>query len=79
MPKFYFHLQNSIYVHDDEGMELPSLVAAKEHATDAARALMADDIKGMGEITLSHHITIANDQDQEELVLPFRLCVEIHP
>jgi hypothetical protein len=79
MPKFYFHLQNSINVRDDEGMELPSLAAAKEHATIAARALMADDIKGMGEITLSHHITIANERDQEKLVLPFRSCVEIHP
>lgn len=79
MPKFYFHLQNSIQVHDDEGMELSSLAEAKEHATVAARALMAEDIKGMGEITLSHHITIANERNQEEIVLPFRSCVEIHP
>ncbi len=79
MPKFYFHLQNSMHVPDDEGMELPSLEAAKEHATIAARALMADNIRSMGEIILSHHITIANERNQEEVVLPFRSCVEIHP
>jgi hypothetical protein len=79
MPKFYFHLQNSIHVRDDEGMELPSLEVAKEHATVAARALMADDITGMGEITLSHHIVIANDRDQEEIDIPYRSCVQKHP
>lgn len=79
MPRFFFHLYNSVEVPDETGLELPSVASAKEQATQAARAIMAEDIRTIGAITLSHHILIANEQGLEEFVLPFRACVEIHP
>jgi len=79
MPRFYFHLHNSVELHDDEGRDLPSLAAARTVATEAARALMAEDLKMLGEITLSHHITVEGEYGVRGFVLPFRACVEIRP
>lgn len=79
MPRFYFHLHNSIEVPDEDGMEMASVDHAKEEATRAARAIMAEDIRAIGQITLSHHIRITNELGEDEMVLPFRACVEVHP
>jgi hypothetical protein len=79
MPKFFFHLHNDIYVHDEVGTELPSLDDARSKAVGAARGVMAEDIVDEGQITLSHRITIANEAGAKMLELPFRACVEIRP
>ena len=79
MPRFYFHLFNAVNVHDDVGRELPSLDAAKAEATQACRALMAEDVRDEGQITLSHRIDIHGDDGEMKLALPFRACVEIRP
>jgi hypothetical protein len=79
MPRFYFHLYNAVNVHDDEGRELPTLEAAQMEATHACRAIMAEDVRTEGHITLSHRIEIGGDDGATMLVLPFRACVEIRP
>jgi len=79
MPRFYFHIHNSVEIRDPEGVELPSLIAARSEAVIAARALMADDLKTKGEITLSHSITVEPEGGAFGFVVPFRACVEIHP
>ena len=79
MPRFYFHLYNAVNIRDDDGRELPTLEAAKAEATQACRAIMADDLRNEGQITLSHRIEIQGDDGATQLVLPFRACVEIRP
>jgi hypothetical protein len=79
MPRFYFHLFNAVTVRDDEGRELPTLEAAKAEATNACRAIMAEDVRKEGQITLSHRIDIHGENGKLELALPFRACVEIRP
>lgn len=79
MPRFYFHLYNAVTVHDEDGRELPSLEEAKAQATLACRAIMAEDVRTAGQITLSHRIDIHDDDGVIQLALPFRACVEIHP
>ncbi len=79
MPRFFFHLYNSVTVHDDDGKELPNIEAAKAEATHACRELMAEDVRSEGQITLSHRIEIHSDDGETKLVLPFRACVEIRP
>lgn len=59
MPRFYFHLYNAVNIHDDVGKELPTLEAARAGATQACRAIMAEDVCTQGQITLSHRIDIA--------------------
>ena len=79
MPKFFFHLHNDVYVHDEVGTELPSLEDARTQAVGAARGVMADDIVDAGHITLSHRITITDRAGAKLLELPFRTCIEIRP
>jgi hypothetical protein len=79
MPRFYFHLYNAVTVHDDEGLELSSLEDAKDQATLACRAIMAEDVRKDGQITLSHRIDIHDANGVVQLALPFRACVEIRP
>ena len=77
MPRFYFHLHNTVVVFDDHGRELDSLVEAKVHATQTARSIMAEDIKEVGRITLSHWIAVYTEDQEEALILPFGACIEI--
>ena len=79
MPRFFFHLHNGVDIHDELGRELPSLDAARMEATEACRAIMAEDVRSEGQITLSHRIDIHGEDGQSMLVLPFRSCVEIRP
>ena len=79
MPRFFFHLHNTIEVRDEVGRELPSLEDARVEAVDACRALMADDLRKEGQITLSHRIDIHGEDGESQLMLPFRACVEIRP
>ena len=79
MPRFFFHLHNTVEVRDDVGRELPSLEDACAEAVDACRALMADDLRSDGQITLSHRIDIHGEDGRSQLLLPFRACVEIRP
>jgi hypothetical protein len=79
MPRFFFHLHNTVHVPDDEGTDFPSLEDARIKAVEAARGVMAEDIVEAGHITLSHRITIANAAGDELLELPFRLCLEVRP
>ena len=79
MPHFYFHLYNAVNIRDDDGRELPTLEAAKAEATQACRALMAEDLRSEGQITLSHRIEIHGEDGEPKLVLPFRACVDIRP
>lgn len=77
MPRFFFHLYNAVTVHDDVGRELPSLEEAKAEATQACRGIMAEDVRTVGHITLSHRIDIHGEDGEVKLVLPFRACLEI--
>ena len=79
MPRFFFHLHNTIEVRDDVGRELPSLHAARAEAVTACRAIMAEDVVNDGQITLSHRIDIHGEDGDSQLMLPFRACIEIHP
>lgn len=77
MTKYFFHLHNSVSVFDDFGRECVSLDEARIHATRNARAIMAEDIKEIGRITLSHSISIHTEDQEEACVVRFSECVEV--
>jgi hypothetical protein len=58
VPRYYFHLRNSVDVKDLEGSDLPTLEAAREHALDMARFECSEAAKRDGRIILSHRIDI---------------------
>ena len=47
MPRFYIHLlSDDLDAHDEEGMDLPDMAAAREEACRSAREVVAFEIKG---------------------------------
>jgi hypothetical protein len=60
MPIFLFHVFNSVgTARDDEGSDLPDLNAAKDHALDSIRSIIAEEAR-TGRIDLNGHIEIAD-------------------
>jgi hypothetical protein len=62
VPRFYFHLHNSMDVPDDEGADLPSLDFARAHCLRLVRVTFAETAKSEGRIVLHHRIDIENEQ-----------------
>lgn len=60
MPRFHFHVHNSVEAPDLEGIELPDLQTAIASAVVGVRALMSDEIRIKGAICLSHSIEITD-------------------
>jgi hypothetical protein len=60
MPKFYFHLHNSLDVSDREGGDYDDLASARAAAAFQARALASELVKEDGRIVLRHRIDIEN-------------------
>ena len=54
MPRFYFHLHDDLDATDAEGIELPNLDAARNHALRDVRSTAAEMIQETGRIGLQH-------------------------
>jgi hypothetical protein len=76
MPPYYFHLYNDMVVMDEEGRELPDMAAAREHAIEGARSLMAEQIMA-GRLRLQHRIEVADEEGRVLMTIPFRELVNI--
>jgi hypothetical protein len=71
MPLFYFHVFNDVVNMDEEGQELPSLDAAREHALEIARELVCEEVH-QGYLNLEHRIEIDDEKGERLLALTFR-------
>ena len=60
MPRYYFHLYNDIDARDEEGVELPDLEAARDHATAEARNMTSVSVLEHGRVNLHHRIEVAD-------------------
>lgn len=76
MPRFFFHVYDDLVAHDDEGIVLPNLDAARLQALMGARELMQEQLKH-GYISLSHWIDVLDEAGALVLHLTFRESVEI--
>jgi hypothetical protein len=72
LPKFYFHiLSGGITVPDEEGMELPDLLAAQAEAFASARDLsLSADRDGLGKESRSVQITNAAGAALDTVIVP---------
>ena len=71
MHRYFFHLYESgTLIADDEGRELPDIEAVRRAATDAARDIMANEVRG-GYLCLSCHIEVKDADDKVVLTVPF--------
>lgn len=77
MPRYRFHLYNSVESRDQEGRVFPDFAAAHADAIVNARALMCDDMHSLGEIHLGHWIEI-EEEDGTLSVVTFREAVKVN-
>ncbi|HLH88881.1 MAG TPA: hypothetical protein VKX28_10505 [Xanthobacteraceae bacterium] len=69
MPRFHFHLRAHRMIHRDvEGTDLPDLAAARAHAADVARELMAHS--DVGTRHWSIYVEDAQGERQFDLLFP---------
>jgi hypothetical protein len=67
MPKFFFNFRNANIIAKDEfGVDLPSLEDARQAALDAAREIVAEDIKANSSRPVE--AVIVTDEDGRELL-----------
>ena len=76
MPRFHFHVYNDLVAMDEEGVELPDMAAAREHAIEGARALMGESIM-QGRLRLQDRIEVADPDGRVLMTIPFPEVVDI--
>jgi hypothetical protein len=79
MPHFFLHLRDHVdETLDPEGLDLPDLDALKRAVLEAARDVMAGDLRN-GLIDLRYRIDAENAQGAVVFSLPFQHAVNIIP
>jgi hypothetical protein len=70
MPRYYINFQSGDQLaKDDEGIELPSLEAARKAALISAREIIADEIKADAKSPL-RAVVITDENGQDLLTIP---------
>lgn len=78
MPRYLFHVFNDDRTVDCEGKLLPDLASARESAKEGARSIMADELRTIGRINLSHWVEI-EDENGDMTVVTFGEAVTVRP
>jgi hypothetical protein len=75
MPRYFFHVFDMIWSHDQDGEELPDLEAAVVQARHIARELLVED-EETGAAALDSFIEVADEHGSTVRVIRFRDVVE---
>lgn len=77
MPRFYFNVRDGdTVITDQEGIELAGKSDAAEEAMQAARDLLADQLKHGARLE-SKSFEVVNDTGETVLTLPFRSVLRL--
>jgi hypothetical protein len=76
VPRYFFHVYDDVIAQDEEGVELPSIEAARLNALIGARDLIAEQVR-RGYFVLSHWIDVVDEQGAPVLTVAFRDAVDI--
>jgi hypothetical protein len=77
MGRYRFHIRSRDGIcHDDEGVEAPSVEAARTEAVRGARSIIADDVTH-GRLDLKAQIEVADEAGSTVAVIPFEDVIEI--
>jgi hypothetical protein len=77
MTHYYLHFRNgNEFTPDPEGIDLPSLAAARDKARDAAKEMAGDIVLTQGGLD-ARRFEIADETGQILLVVPFRDLMEV--
>jgi hypothetical protein len=78
MPRYFFNVYDDAVTLDDEGSELPTADAARDHAIKAARELACHEVLS-GHLGLTHRIEVADQYGGEVATVRFKDVIKIHP
>ena len=77
VPRFYLNLcMGGKFAEDPEGLDLPSVDAARQEAIKGARSILADDIR-CGKLDLNQCIEVADETGAVVTSVRFAETVEI--
>ena len=76
MPRYLFHAYVEDDAIDEEGADLPDFDAAKAHAIECARDMIAEDARH-GFIDLSHRIEVEDETGVVAFVIYYRDAIEL--
>lgn len=76
VPRYFFHLFDDLTVIDEEGVELPSPAAAREHAIANARTMACAELTE-GHLNLKHRIEVTDESASTILTLRFADAFEL--
>ncbi|UVC12399.1 hypothetical protein IHQ71_30830 (plasmid) [Rhizobium sp. TH2] len=72
MPQFYFHIRDhDKLIPDLEGVEMPGARAALEEAKDAAREILAAQVR-RGDVIDGHEFEVWDELGTKLFTVPFR-------
>jgi hypothetical protein len=78
MPRFYFHICNGHgFIEDEEGVDLPDEPAARRNAVEAARDVMAGDLRE-GRLDLTSFIEVEDEAHRLLFTLTFAEAVTVN-
>ncbi|MEA3040042.1 MAG: hypothetical protein QOE79_2555 [Sphingomonadales bacterium] len=78
MPRFYFHICNGHgFIEDEEGVDLPDEPAARRNAVEAARDVMAGDLRE-GRLDLTSFIEVEDEAHRLLFTLTFAEAVRVN-
>jgi hypothetical protein len=76
VPRYFFHVYDDVVAHDEEGIELPNIAAARLNALVGARSLISEQVKH-GYFEQSHWVDVVDEQGEAVLTVTFREAVDI--
>jgi Domain of unknown function (DUF6894) len=77
MPRFYFYVTNNAVLEDNEGTDLPSVEAAREHAHAVALELMHHRERMLAQPWDDWTMTVKDGDGKD--VFSFRVCEAAGP
>jgi hypothetical protein len=78
MPRFFFHICNGHgFIEDEEGVDLPDEPAARSNAVEAARDVMAGDLRE-GRLDLTSFIEVEDEAHRLLFTLTFAEAVRVN-
>ena len=79
MPRYFFHILNSVgYAEDEEGSEFDGLDDARREAIAGVRSILSDEVRE-GRIDLRGRIDIVDSGGTRVLTVRFTDAVEVVP
>ena len=76
MARFYIHLVDDLAVRDEDGLELPDTLAAREAALAAIRGLMSDEVR-KGRLSFRRRIVVEDEAEETILRIGFRDAIRL--